>query len=460
MVEQMKESQVFYDLPIVAEDSGGRLGFTTLRIAILDVNDNEPEFELSEYKASVPSNFSLVDPILIVSAEDADAGANADLTYTIYEEDDNEVLYKRNSNMTDASRVFEINSKSGAIRLRKPALGLENQVYQFFVRAQDRGSFVRRHADVPVEIYIMSPLDSAPEFEIRDAVYYVRENSAVGKSIVKMKAELTGGLRSSFELDGINEEEAGVIRYKIANKGYEEEDDDNDELTVDDKPFVIDPEDGSLSVNGILDRERRSIYKLKILAETDSSPALVAYADVTVQVLDVNDESPVFKSDPYKISVSEATPADSKLIQVFAEDKDYGNNGEVRYSLEADLNSQEVLNIFHVDPHDGWIKLQGRQLDYEKAKRHTIHVTATDNGEPKRSTAATVEVKVVDDNDNPPKFSQRHYNAAVNEGALPGTIIFQLETEDEDEMTSDVAFMILDGDPLGQFQVRTTLTHF
>ena len=60
----------------------------------------------------------------------------------------------------------------------------------------------------------------------------------------------------------------------------------------------------------------------------------------------------------------------------------------------------------------------------------------------------------MDANDNPTSFSQRHYSAAVNEGALPGTIIFALLTEDADEVAvTEPEFFVVSGDPLGQFQV-------
>ena len=64
---------------------------------------------------------------------------------------------------------------------------------------------------------------------------------------------------------------------------------------------------GRLIVSGHLDREERSAHRITIMAETDASPALSAYYDLTVKVLDENDNAPAFSSDLYEVTVSEAS---------------------------------------------------------------------------------------------------------------------------------------------------------
>ena len=61
------------------------------------------------------------------------------------------------------NNIFKINSKTGQIVLKKSIKNLKNQIYQFFVRAQDKG-FPSLHSEVPVEIYIMSSIDRPPIF--------------------------------------------------------------------------------------------------------------------------------------------------------------------------------------------------------------------------------------------------------------------------------------------------------
>ena len=84
-----------------------------------------------------------------VKARDADASGspNSDLTYSIYERDDSGI-----------QKVFKVDAASGVIRLKRSIARLENQVYQFFVRATDAGSGRPLHSDVPVEVRSYSRL--------------------------------------------------------------------------------------------------------------------------------------------------------------------------------------------------------------------------------------------------------------------------------------------------------------
>ena len=465
-----REEKSEYEIPIRALDIGGRNGFTVLKVRITDVNDNRPGFALSEYRSNIHANLTVGSPVIQVMAVDKDSGENARLSYSIYENGTSKV-----------SQVFQIDSQSGLITLKKGALKLENQIYQFFVRAQDSGREQSLHSDVPIEVYIMSPLDRAPIFEQRDSVYYISENSPVGRVIAQMKAsrsaaELDRRRRRQQDEEEMDWEEEEEIRYKIASSEYavieegEEELDDNEDDDVEENNrrgekrgrkslnglFQIDDQ-GRLIVNGHLDREDKAIHKLTLLAQTETSPVLSAYYDITIQILDENDNPPTFQSNPYHVVVSESVPPHTSLVQAVATDKDFGNNGEVRYSFGK--HSQDLwASKFNVDTHSGWITTQDN-LDFEQEKEYELEIVAIDNGSPSLQTSTTVKVKVIDANDNPTVFSQRHYTAAVNEGALPGTIIFQLDTEDKDEnggggeSDSAVEFFIVSGDPLGQFQV-------
>ena len=408
-----RESRSLYEIPIAVTDGGGRNGFTTLRINVADENDNSPAFPLSEYKANIQANMTVGSTVLRVTAEDKDVNRNAALTYAIYE-----------TTKSGVDDIFTISPDAGQIILKQSASDLKNEVYQFFVRATDQGA-PALHADVPVEVYIMSPLEQQPTFEERDTTYFMEESSPVGSTVTELSA---------------NAGSESEVTYSIATTEYQGEG----------GLFQID-QSGRLIITGLLDREKRAVHKLTILAETDSSPSLVAYTTLAVNVLDDNDNPPVFQANPYRVVVSEALPPHTQLLQVSALDKDHSNNGEVTYSFSED--TQSLAHLFNIDPHQGWITTQG-VLDYEKEQSYRLTVVAQDNGAAKLSATADVEIAVMDYNDNPPVFSQRVYSAAVNEGALPGTIIFQLETTDADRQVTPVVYSITAGDTLGQFQIK------
>ena len=117
-------------------------------------------------------------------------------------------------------------------------------------------------------------------------------------------------------------------------------------------------EEGRVIVSGILDRETQAVHRLTVLAETNTSPALNAYYQLTIHVLDKNDEAPRFEANPYVATVSEEVTPHTSILRVEARDGDYGNNGQVRYSFLSDKHSQ----LFHIDPNQGWITTQVWQL--------------------------------------------------------------------------------------------------
>lgn len=142
-------------------------------------------------------------------------------------------------------------------------------------------------------------------------------------------------------------------------------------------------------------------------------------------------------------------------------DRVTGTYGDLRYSFGHNM-APELANVFRLDSVTGWITTLGL-LDREECDRYVLPIVASDNGSPAKLTSTTaVVIEVKDYNDNPPQFSQSHYVAAVNEEALPGTVVVRLTTTDRDRTRQDQAsalqpqlqYYIVSGDPRAQFGVR------
>ena len=231
-----REETESYVIPISVTDGGGRNGFATIKLSLADENDNSPFFPVSEYKANIKSNLSVGASVLKVTAEDRDKGKNKLISYEIYETESSGV-----------GDVFSINPDNGQISLRKTATGLENQVYQFFVRASDTGR-EPLYADVPVEILILSDLDQPPQFEEHEQFYFISEGSSVGQTVTTLRVRH-------------RETDSGHIRYKISSTQY----------LAEDALFSVD-QTGRVLLSNTLDRETEPVHRLIISAETDSSP--------------------------------------------------------------------------------------------------------------------------------------------------------------------------------------------
>lgn len=408
-----REKQKSYEIPVQATDFGGRVGFMTVRVKVLDENDSTPQFLLKEYKACIHSNYTLGHVFLKIKATDLDEANSGTIEYSIYETTNSGVL-----------ELFAINQSTGGIFLLKSAIPWESQVFQFFVRARDNGK-PSLFSDVPVSVLIMAPTDLPPLFERKGDKFFFSENSPPGTIITKLK------MATNIS-----------VNYRIVS-----------ELDPNKPQFMVDS-NGQLSLAAPLDFESKDLHLIGILAETDSSPSLAALTEIQLKVLDENNHSPIFESNPYVIFIAENIPEMTSILKVTAQDKDSGSNGEVRYSFSPE--TEQAANVFSIDPLTGWIT-NLVTLDKETKAEYKFQVTAIDNGHPRHITQTAVIIKLKDYNDLPSLFKKKVYQGAINEDALPGTVILQLETTDGDaDLTTSVTYYITAGDPRAQFQIRQT----
>jgi len=160
---------------------------------------------------------------------------------------------------------------------------------------------------------------------------------------------------------------------------------------------------------------------------------IVKYYKLSIsKVTDVNDKAPLFDIDELLGSVTENSLPGAPVLRVIARDADAGVNGDVSYRLITD--DYELFGRFAVDTRTGWISTLV-SLDREDVSEYRFRVEAVDAGFPNAlSSIVMVTVVVVDENDEAPTFSAERYTGAVNEDALPGTIILQLITSDRDQV--------------------------
>lgn len=146
------------------------------------------------------------------------------------------------------------------------------------------------------------------------------------------------------------------------------------------------------------------------------------FSQVIVNLEDSNDNVPEFVSNLVRLSVPENTAIGLPLLGASATDADSGDAGTVRYFLSSGSGSisssaSSETGFFAVDPVVGLLSLTS-SLDYEASQRHTVVITAYDNGHPRLQTNMTVFLEVQDVNDNAPIFEQTEYTITVSE-SLP-----------------------------------------
>ncbi|CAH6787249.1 Fat1 [Phodopus roborovskii] len=403
---------------LMAKDAGGKVAFCTINVILTDDNDNAPQFRSTKYEVNIGSSAAKGTSVVKVFASDADEGSNADVTYAI--EADSESV-KEN---------LEINRLTGLITTKESLIGLENEFFTFFVRAVDNGS-PPRESVVPIYVRILPPEMQLPRFSEPFYTYSISEDMPIGT-----------------EIDLIRVEHSKTVLYTLVKGNTPES--NRDEF------FVIDKQSGRLKLEKSLDHETTKWYQFSILARcTVDDYEVLASIDVSIQVKDANDNSPVLESNPYEAFIVENLPGGSRVIQIRASDLDSGTNGQVMYSLDQSQGA-DILESFAINMETGWITTL-KELDHEERASYQIKVIASDHGEKVQlSSTAIVDVTVTDVNDSPPRFTAEIYKGTVSEDDPPGGVIAILSTTDADseEINRQVTYFITGGDALGQFAVE------
>ncbi len=161
-------------------------------------------------------------------------------------------------------------------------------------------------------------------------------------------------------------------------------------------------EDQSLSaelvLNKALDREKQATIKLVLTGVDGGKPPKSGTLNIVVNVMDVNDNNPVFSQPLYKVKLKENVAGGTKVLSVFASDLDEGINREITYSFVGHGKNKDLFDII---PETGDIVVKG-QIDYEENPAIELRVQARDKGSPPRSTQCKVLIEVMDENDNAP----------------------------------------------------------
>ncbi|NXJ50427.1 PCDGK protein, partial [Spizaetus tyrannus] len=181
-----------------------------------------------------------------------------------------------------------------------------------------------------------------------------------------------------------------------------------------------------------LDREEQRELHLVLTALDGGSPPRSAHVQILIDVIDANDNAPVFNQSTYKASVRENTPSGTLVARISAHDLDDGPNGDIVYSFSSHTPAK-VRELFALDSATGELRVKG-QLDYEEMKLYEIYLQAKDKGAAPGVAHCKVLVEVVDVNDNAPEVTVTSVYSPVPEDAAPGTVVALLSVTDLDSL--------------------------
>uniref|UniRef100_A0A663EHS2 Cadherin domain-containing protein n=1 Tax=Aquila chrysaetos chrysaetos TaxID=223781 RepID=A0A663EHS2_AQUCH len=407
-----------------ALDGGGRTTFCTVRVIVVDENDNAPQFMTVEYRASVKADVGKGYLVTQVQAVDPDDGANSRITYSLYSEAS-----------VSVADLLEIDPDNGWMVTKGSFNQLKNTVLSFFVKAVDGGIPVK-HSLIPVYIHVLPSETILPSFSQPQYSFTIAEDTLIGSTI--------------------------DILHVLPNQGalYSTV---NGELTENNKDgvFIIEQDTGLIKLDKRLDHETNPAFHFKVAATIQLDKVdIVLTVDVEVKVLDVNDNKPMFETASYDAIIMEGMPIGTKLMQVKAVDADSSANGQVTYTLAVESELEKITEAFTIDSNSGWISTL-KDLDHEKDPAFTFAVVASDLGEALSLSSTTlVSVTVTDINDNAPVFEHEVYRGSVKESDPPGEVVAVLSTWDEDtsDVNRQVSYHITGKKQLACFFPKTSFT--
>ncbi|XP_056296025.1 protocadherin alpha-3-like [Pseudoliparis swirei] len=349
----------------------------------MDTNDNAPVFSQSLYKAQVSENAPFQTSILTVTATDLDEGINGEIVYSFIE--------RGNFN---PEALFSINPDTGEICVRGKVNYEENIAYDIRVQARDKGTPSRSvHGKVLVEVTDVN--DNLPKIIISSLMSPVRENVEVGTVVALVTVTDKDGGKNGLTSANI----VGLVPFK---------------LKLNYKNYY------SLTVDGPLDRESVSQYNVTITAADEGTPPLSSTTVIPVHISDVNDNSPFFSEPVINVHVNENSPAGATIVTITAVDPDTGENAKVTYSLLDGISKMIPLTtVINVNSETGDI-ISLQSFNHEELKTFQFKVQATDSGVPPLSSNVTVNVLVLDENDNSPTILAPYSeHGSVNSESIP-----------------------------------------
>ncbi|XP_048650555.1 cadherin EGF LAG seven-pass G-type receptor 3 isoform X2 [Marmota marmota marmota] len=414
-----RESMERHYLRVTAQDHGSpRLSATTMvAVTVADRNDHAPVFEQAQYRETLRENVEEGYPILQLRATDGDAPPNANLRYR---------FVGPPAARTAAAAAFEIDSRSGLISTSGRVDREHMESYELVVEASDQGQEPGpRSSTVRVHITVLDENDNVPQFSEKRYVAQVREDVRPHTVVLRVTAT------------DRDKDANGLVHYNIISgnsRGH----------------FAIDSLTGEIQVVAPLDFEAEREYALRIRAQDAGRPPLSNNTGlVSIQVVDINDHTPIFVSTPFQVSVLENAPLGHSVIHIQAVDADHGENARLEYSLTGVAPDTP----FVINSATGWVSVSG-PLDRESVEHYFFGVEARDHGSPPLSASASVTVTVLDVNDNRPEFTMKEYHLRLNEDAAVGTSVVSVTAVDRDA-NSAISYQITGGNTRNRFAIST-----
>ncbi|XP_062940115.1 protocadherin-11 X-linked isoform X5 [Cynocephalus volans] len=394
----LMDNRCFYEVEVaVLPDEIFRL--VKIRFLIEDINDNAPLFPATVINISIPENSAINSRYALPAAIDPDIGINGVQNY--------QLIKGQNIFGLDVIETPE-GDKMPQLIVQKELDREEKDTYVMKVKVED-GGFPQRSSTAILQVSVADTNDNHPVFKEKEIEVSIPENAPVGTSVTQLHA-------TDADIG-----ENAKIHFYFSNLVS----------NIAKRLFHLNTTTGLITIKEPLDREESPNHKLLVLASDGG--LMPARAMVLVNVTDINDNVPsidiryIINPINGTVVLSENAPLNTKIALITVTDKDADHNGrvtcftdhEVPFRLRPVFSNQFLLET-------------AAFLDFESTREYAIKLLAADAGKPPLNQSSMLLIKVKDENDNAPVFTQPFISLSVPENNSPGTQLTKISATDAD----------------------------
>ncbi|XP_043558992.1 protocadherin-10-like isoform X6 [Chiloscyllium plagiosum] len=398
-----REQEPNFGITLTAFDGGNpkKFGTTHIRFTVVDANDNVPVCEQNIYQVTLAENTPKNTVIVKVTAVDVDEGLNGEVIYSFSEHSPDKIR-----------ETFRLDATTGEMSVNGLLDFEAVDRYQISVQAKDRGAHsMAVYCNVLVIVTDIN--DNAPEVILTTTSSTISENVSPDTVIAVLRV---------VDKDSKNAAEVScrsprTLPFKLItsfNNYY------------------------TLVTHGDIDREDVPEYNITIVCTDNGFPPLSVKETINIQVSDVNDNAPHFTQSSFSMHVTENNVVGASIGSVSAFDPDFAQNAELSYwILDNLINGFPASTFVSINAINGMMSAH-QSFDFEHLTNFEVHVKVTDAGSPPLSSNVTVNVIVIDENDNAPvivsplpiKGSRTEETVPIS--AEPGYLVTKVTAKDAD----------------------------
>ena len=423
-----RRKETSLDFTVIAFDMGTPQlsSSTNVRVDVEDINDSPPKFTQDVFSVEVPEEVPPPMDVFHFNAKDDDSGDNAVIKYLIL--------------AGNEDNVFSINPDTGMLITTQKLNYESKHEYVLHVAARNLRPFQGPNATnivnpaVKVKIHVRDINDELVVFDQQSYHIQIYENTPKNQVIAVLNA--TNPQRPLGEQD--------IFHWMESSS------------KANDK-FFIDSSTGELVLKETIDRDppaNEQSFHLKVFARDRLSiNTFNTSVPVVIEVVDVNDNPPMFDKPSYILELPESLPLGTTLPSFYkVNDIDAGLHGKI---IGYYLNATDAVSAaaFKINNSTGDVTLIS-PLDYETRRSYDFQIIAVDGGQPANTNRAPVHIKVQDENDWAPTFLNETFVMNVTEGPTSvGTRIRLPVVDYDDGLNRQMEVYIIDGNENGEFRL-------